>query len=101
MSTNLLKQLYEYFPTAVDTGQCLVFISEQTKVELWELKNASFGIGKTDAAGVRVKTFRRALNGDFVPGAYQDFQLRAVGELAQQIERYIQFAVGQNIKEKI
>lgn len=101
MSANLLKQLYEYFPTAVDTGQCLVFISDQTKVELWELKNASFGIGKSNSTGVRVKTFRRALNGDFIPSAYQDFQLSSISELAQQIERYIQFSVGQNIKEKI
>ncbi len=97
--TDILKLLYEYFPTAVNTGQCLVFISEQSKVELWEHRNTSFGLTKHTTPAIRVKIFKKTLNGDFVQGHYQDFQIDSLGELAQQIERYIQFSVGQNIRE--
>ncbi len=39
---NVLKLLYDYFPTAVYTGKCLVFVSEEWRVELTEHKNADF-----------------------------------------------------------
>jgi hypothetical protein len=48
---------------------------------------------------VRVRIFKKAINGEFVPGHYEDFQLDSLGELAAQIERFVQFAVGQNIRE--
>ncbi len=37
-----LKLLYEYFPTAVYTGKCLVFISEDWRVELTEHKDSDY-----------------------------------------------------------
>ena len=48
---------------------------------------------------VRVRIFKKALNGEFVPGHYEDFQISAISELAEQIEKYIQAAVGKNIRE--
>jgi len=94
-----LKLLYEYFPTAVNTGKCLVFISEDWKVELTEHKNTNFSDSNRQIPLIRVRIFKKALNGEFVPGHYQDFQIEPLGELATEIEKYIQFAVGQNIRE--
>jgi hypothetical protein len=96
---DILKSLYEFFPTSVFTGKALVFISEDWRIELTEHQNSDFS--KKDHASpiIRVKVFKKALNGEFVPGHYEDFQIEAVGELASQIERYIQAAVGRNIRE--
>jgi hypothetical protein len=100
-NSDILRLLYDYFPTAVNTGQSLVFISEDWKVELREHRNPSYGQGKQTSPIIRVKIFKKTLNGDFIQGHYQDFQLESLNELAQQIERYIQFAVGQNIRENV
>ena len=100
-NSDILRLLYDYFPTAVNTGQCLVFISEEWKVELREHRNTSFGLTTSYGPSIRVKIFKKTLNGDFVQGHYQDFQLDSLNELAQQIERYIQFAIGQNIRENV
>lgn len=100
-NSDILRLLYDYFPTAVNTGQSLVFISEDWKVELREHRNPSYGQGKHTSPIIRVKIFKKTLNGDFIQGHYQDFQLESLNELAQQIERYIQFAVGQNIRENV
>ena len=100
-NSDILRLLYDYFPLAVNTGQCLVFISQDWKVELWEHRNASYGLEQRTTPTIRVKIFKRMLNGDFVQGHYQDFQLDTLGELAQQIERYIQFSVGQSIRENV
>ena len=96
---DVLKLLYDYFPMAVFTGKCLVFISEDWRVELTAHKNADFSQVSEQMPLVRVRIFKKALNGEFVPGHYEDFQLDSLGELAAQIERYVQFAVGQNIRE--
>lgn len=98
---DILKVLYEFFPTAVYTGKCLVFISDEWKVELWEHANRNFGAAESDKPVIRVKILKKALNGEFVPGHYEDFQIDPVNELANQIERYIQFAVGKNIRENV
>ncbi len=100
-NSDILRLLYDYFPTAVNTGQCLVFISEEWKVELWEHRNTSFGLVKQTTPTIRVKIFKKTLNGDYVQGHYQDFQLESLSDLAMQIERYIQNAVGQNIRENV
>jgi len=50
---------------------------------------------------IRVKVFKKALSGEFVPGHYEDFQIEPVSELASQIERYIQNAIGRNIRESV
>ena len=94
-----LKLLRDYFPTAVFTGRCLVFISEDWRVELTEHKDSDFSKDKTDPSIIRVRIEKKALSGDFVPGHYEDFQLASLGELAEQIEKYVQMAIGTNLKE--
>lgn len=100
-NSGILRLLYDYFPMAVNTGQSLVFVSEGWKVELWEHHNTTFAISKQTKPMIRVKIFKKTLKGDFVADHYQDFQLDSLNELALQIERYIQFAVGQNIRENV
>jgi len=96
-----LKLLRDYFPTAVFTGKCLVFISEDWRVELTEHKDSDFSSGKSQPSVIRIKIFKKALNGEFVPGHYEDFQLPSLGELAEQIEKYVQMAIGENLRENI
>jgi hypothetical protein len=96
-----LKLLRDYFPTAVFTGKCLVFISEDWRVELTEHKDSDFSKPDAEPSIIRVRIFKKALNGDFVPGHYEDFQLASLGELAEQIEKYVQLAIGKNIRENI
>ncbi|MBW8042099.1 MAG: hypothetical protein FVQ85_19150 [Planctomycetes bacterium] len=96
-----LKLLRDYFPMAVFTGKCLVFISEDWRVELSEHKESDFSKSTAEPAVIRVRIFRKALNGQFVPGHYEDFQLESLGELAEQIEKYVQLALGTNIRENI
>ena len=97
----ILKLLYDYFPLAVYTGKCLVFISDEWRIELTEHKNTNFGQSGEQLPLIRVRIFQKALSGEFIPGHYEDFQLDSVSELATQIERYIQFAVGKNIRENV
>ncbi len=94
-----LKLLRDYFPTAIFTGKCLVFISEDWRVELTEHKDSDFSKEETDPSIIRVRIEKKALSGDFVPGHYEDFQLASLGELAEQIEKYVQMAIGTNLKE--
>ena len=93
-----LKLLYDYFPTAVFTGKCLVFISENWRVELTEHKDSDFSKAETQPSLIRVRIFKKALNGEFVPGHYEDFQLESLSELASQIEKYVQMAIGRNLR---
>ena len=94
-----LTQLRDYFSTAVFTGKCLVFISEDWRIELTEHKDGDFSSGSSQPPIIRLKVFKKALNGEFVPGHYEDFQIEPLGELAEQIEKYIQAAVGSNIRD--
>ena len=94
-----LKLLRDYFPTAVFTGKCLVFISEGWRVELTEHKDSDFSKGGEQPSVIRARIFKKALNGEFVPGHYEDFQLASLGELAEQIEKYVQMAIGENLRE--
>jgi hypothetical protein len=94
-----LRLLQDYFPTAVYTGRCLVFISEDWRVELTEHKASDFSKTDTDPPVIRVRISKKALSGELVRGHYEDFQLGALGELAEQIEKYVQLAIGSNIKE--
>jgi len=96
-----LKLLRDYFPTAVFTGKCLVFISENWRVELTEHKDSDFSRVEAEPSVIRVRIFKKALNGEFVPGHYEDFQLAPLGELAEQIEKYVQMAIGTNLREDI
>ncbi len=94
-----LKLLRDYFPTAVYTGKCLVFISEDWRVELTEHKDSDFSRNSSQPSIIRVRIFRKAISGEFVPGFYEDFQLPSLGELAEQIEKYVQAAIGANLRE--
>ncbi|MBN2588485.1 MAG: hypothetical protein JXA96_01380 [Sedimentisphaerales bacterium] len=96
-----LKSLLDYFPMAVYTGNCLVFISENWRIELTEHQDNDYSKGEGTPAIIRVRFFKIALNGDVIPGHYEDFQIPILGELAEQIEKYIQMAVGVNLKEII
>ena len=94
-----LKLLRDYFPTAVFTGKCLVFISEDWRIELTEHKDNDFSKAAAEPSVIRIRIFKKALNGEFVPGHYEDFQLASLSELAEQIEKYVQMAVGTNLRE--
>jgi hypothetical protein len=96
----MLKLLYEYFPTAVYTGKCLVFISEDWRVELTEHKDSDYTKGTAQPSIIRVKVFKKALNNEFAPGHFEDFQLPSLSELAEQIEKYVQAAIGANLRER-
>jgi len=84
---------------AVFTGRSLVFISENWRVELTEHKDSDFSGSPPKPAIIRVRIFQKALSGEFISGHYEDFQLASLGELAEQIEKYIQSAIGGNIRE--
>ena len=96
-----LKLLRDYFPMAVYTGRCLVFISEDWRVELTEHKDSDYSREKGQPSIIRVRIFKRAMDGEMIPGHYEDFQIEALGELAEQIEKYVQMAVGVNLQERI
>lgn len=94
-----LKLLQDYFPMAVFTGRSLVFISEQWRVELTEHKENDFSKEQVQTPVIRVRIAKRALNGDLLPSFNEDFQIEPMGQLAEQIEKYVQMAVGKNLKE--
>jgi len=48
-----------------------------------------------------VRISRKTLDGDLISGHYEDFQLESLGVLAEQIEKYVQLAIGTNLREKI
>ena len=96
-----LKLLCDYFPMAVFTGRCLVFISEGWRVELTEHKDNDFSSLAGQCSIIRVRFFKRALDGDLIPGLCEDFQLSSLNELAEQIEKYVQQAIGVNLKENL
>ncbi len=94
-----LKLLRDYFPTAIYTGKCLVFISEDWRVELTEHKDSDFSKSSSQPPVIRVRIFRKALSGESMGGFYEDFQLPSLGELAEEIEKYVQQAIGSNLRE--
>ncbi len=96
-----LKLLRDYFPMAVFTGKCLVFISENWRVELSEHKDSDFSKSQDQPSVIRLRIFKRTLEGELIPGHYEDFQLASTGELAEQIEKYVQQAIGANLRENV
>ena len=93
-----LRILRDYFPTAVYTGSALVFISETYRVELTEHEKGGFSDSKPLPL-IRVRLFTMQTDGDYSPGHYEDFQLPEISDLAAEIEKFIQAAIGSNIKE--
>ena len=94
-----IKKLRDYFPTAVYTGKCLVFVSEDWRVELTEHKDSDFTKAGQQPPIIRIKVFKKALNGELLPSYHEDFQIASLGELAEQIEKYVQMAIGSNLRE--
>jgi hypothetical protein len=94
-----IKKLKDYFPTAVYTGKCLVFVSEDWRVELTEHKDSDFTKGGQQPPIIRIKVFKKALSGELIPSYHEDFQIALIGELAEQIEKYVQMAIGSNLRE--
>jgi len=93
-----LKLLRDYFPTGIFTGRKLVFISEDWRVELTEHPSRPVGPGEP-ATIIRVRLFRKSEMGEFEPGHFEDFELADISDLAGEIEKFVQFAVGKNLKE--
>ncbi len=93
----VLQLLRDYFPTAVYTGTALVFISEESRVELTQRPGSMANDGLIGV--VRVKLFTRDNNGEFIPGHFEDFSIPDISDLAGEIEKFVQFAVGKNLKE--
>ncbi len=96
--TPRITLLREYFPTAICTGNALVFISEDSRVELTEHNRGGFA-SEQSIPVIRVRLFHKITTGEFEPGHYEDFQLPDLHDLAGEIEKFIQSAVGKNIKE--
>ena len=94
---DLLKILRDYFPTAVFTGSALVFISQDARVELTQHAHGSLASDKLGV--IRVRLFDKDDFGQFTQGHYEDFELDDVSDLAGEIEKFIQSAVGKNIRE--
>jgi len=46
-----------------------------------------------------VKLSKKAIDGEFISGHYEDFKLSSLNELAEQIEKYVQMAIGKNLRE--
>ena len=96
-----LKSLRDYFPTSVYTGKCLIFISEDWRVELTEHHDNDFTKSDAGPPIIRVRISKKTMDGEFISGHYEDFQLPSLGELADQIEKYVQLAIGSNLRENI
>ena len=78
----------------------MVFVSEDWRVELTEHKDSDFSKADSKPAIIRVRISRKTLDGDLIEaGYYEDFQLASLGELAEQIEKYVQAAIGTNLRE--
>ena len=68
-------------------------------MELTEHKDSDFSKGDKQPSIVRLRIFKKTIDGNLIPGHYEDFQLEQLGELAEQIEKYVQMAIGTNLKE--
>lgn len=93
-----LKVLRDYFPTAIYTGRSLLFISEETRVELTEQPREGFG-GQPDEGVIRVRLSLRTAEGSYESFHYEDFEIASLADLAGEIEKFVQHAVGKNLRE--
>ena len=70
-------------------------------MELTEHKETDFSKAGVRPSVIRVRIFKKSLDGELVGGHYEDFRLASLNELAQQIEKYVQMAIGSNLRENI
>lgn len=96
----ILKALRDYFPAAVFTGECLIFISEDWRVELTQ-QPPSGGQRPGEPALIRLRISRRTMDGDLTKPLTEDFKLPSLNELAEEIEKYVLMATGANLREKV
>ena len=96
---NILEKLYEYFPTAIYTGECLLIVSEVWKIEISRYEDMDYSSFGKSKERVKVQLFKRNEDNDFVPGAQQYFSISEISVLAEQVEKYITCTVAENIKE--
>jgi hypothetical protein len=93
-----LKILRDYFPTAVYNGKELIFISEDSQVKLTEHIRGGLSEGEKISV-IRVRLYAKNEHSEFEPSHYEDFHLENIADLAGEIEKYIQHAIGKNLKE--
>ena len=100
--TQQLESLRDYFPAIILTKdkKKLVFISEDSKVELTE--HARFGFSEAQCVPtIRVRLFAKGSDGYYEPGHYEDFQIPNISTLAGEIDKFILCVLGKNLKEEI
>ena len=93
-----LEILRDFFPTAIYNGNELIFISEDSLVKLTEHFRGDLN-EKDRVSIIRVRLHARNEHGEFEMYHYEDFQLKDVRDQAGEIEKFIQHAVGRNLKE--
>ncbi len=96
---NYLERLIDYFPTAVYTGEKLVFVSEIWTVEVVEHTEMIYCSLAESYSTIRVNVFKTPEKGYRKLVNSEDFTIKNCSQLAQQIEKYIENAVGAIIKE--
>lgn len=96
---NYLEQLIEFFPTAVYTGEKLVFVSQNWTVEVIEHTEKVYCSLGEGYSTVRVNVYKTPDEGYRQLVNSEDFTLKDCCQLAAQIEKYIENAIGALIKE--
>ena len=89
-----LSQLRDRLPLpTVFTGQSLVCISQQWRVEISEQTSKDYASGSTRST-FRVKVSEKLDAGPYQSGHEEAFAIEDVGQLAEEIDRFITYAVG-------
>ena len=89
-----LGQLRDRLPLpTVFTGQSLVCISQQWRVEISEQVSKDYATGNTRST-FRVRISEKLDDGTYQPGHEEVFAIEDVGRLAEEIDRFITYAVG-------
>ena len=89
-----LSQLRERLPLpTVFTGQSLVCISQQWRVEISERTSKDYATGNTRST-FRVKVSEKLDDGTYQSGHEEVFAIEDMGRLAEEIDRFITYAVG-------
>ena len=92
--TEKLDQLRERLPLpTVFTGQSLVCISQQWRVEISEQTSKDYASGNTRSS-FRVRVSEKLDDGTYQPGHQEVFAIEDMGQLAEEIDRFITYAVG-------
>ena len=89
-----LGQLRDRLPLpTVFTGQSLVCISQQWRVEISEQISKDYATGNTRST-FRVRMSEKLDDGTYQAGHEEVFGIEDIGRLAEEIDRFITYAVG-------